>query len=116
MMKLELITGKNGNIKMITKSNNQRKNPLLVTLADFFREANKTSKIKVGVYAIYGSQFSKTISVYSFISGNVEKMDKKKYHLFLNGRKQMTTKPWAKILKGNKKEMAEVSDLFTVIK
>ena len=89
-MHLEVVkTGKN-RYKLISKSN--RKDPLMIHLAEMCKVYNKMSDTKVGLYNITGGEFSFFKRVYSYINKRTEIMGRKKWYAFIKGKKQMKAK------------------------
>ena len=90
-MQLELIKSKKNSYKLISKST--QKHPLLIQLAGLIKYANKFSPLKLGIYSIHSGEFSTHITVYSYVSNRSEKMNKKKYYKWLNGKAQLKGLP-----------------------
>jgi len=98
IMKIEIISTKKNHYKLISRSN--RKSKILSHIASIAKQSNKISPIKLGVYNIPNTPFSKYQSVYSYISNITNKMNKKTFYQFINGDKHFEyKKPLEKIWK-----------------
>jgi len=86
-MQLEIIKSKENHYKFISKSN--RKHPALIYMAQHLKDLNKICPIKIGLYNISSSKFNTHVSVYSYISDSTEKMNRKAYKKFMNGKKHI---------------------------
>ena len=108
-MKIEVIKTQNNRYKFISRSN--QIHPALVHLAQYLKDANKIpGNVKIGLYNVYGGQFSNFVTVYSYISGRKERMGKARYHKFIKGKIQM--KPVPALKKLGKKANEELIKLF----
>ena len=108
-MKIEVIQTKNNSYKFISRSN--QIHPALVHLAEYLKGANKfPTNPKIGLYNITGGQFSGYVTVYSYITGRKERMNKKKYYQFIKGARQM--KPVPALKKLDTRERAAIKTLF----
>ena len=110
-MELKLVKTKNDSYKLISTSN--KKSEALEHIAELLQESNKSAKIKIGVYSIYGGEFSMFRTVYSYIADRAERMSKKKFYKFIKGKAQLKgKKPWASSLARDKKEKKEFEEMF----
>lgn len=94
-MKLELVKSQKGTWKLISRSN--MKNPALRQIAKLLSQANKFDECKIGVYNVTGGWFENKVSVYSYIANKTERMNRKQYTSFLDGKKhvkQSLMKQW----------------------
>ena len=87
MATLEIFRTNHGTYKIISHSN--AKNPALVQLANLLRLANKGGEVKIGIFNTFGGMFENRITVYSYISQKVERMTKKQYFSWRDGRRQI---------------------------
>lgn len=105
-MKLELLETKLGRWKLISHSS--RKHPALEHMARYLQGSNKSpSNPKIGIFNVCGGEFSLFKTVYSYISHRTERMNRKKYYLWLKGLVQMKpAKPWSQVFRpGSNKEI-----------
>ena len=110
-MKLEITKSKHG-YRIISYTAN--KHPVLVHLAELVKVSNKISPIKIGIYSVSGGEFSLKKRVYSYIANRVEQMDKKRFYKFMRGEASLKGKqPFAKLLKMPKKELQEITEMFS---
>lgn len=86
-MKLEIIKSKSNSYKIISHSS--VKHPALILMASLLSSSNKSANIKIGIFNVFGGEFSLKKSVYSYISGKVEKMNKRDYNKWINGTRQI---------------------------
>jgi len=88
MTTLKIMKSKTGTYKII--SNSTQKHPALVVLANLLRDYNRHNSIHVGVYNVSGGYFENRITVYSYISGKKERMNRSQYSKWLKGTRQIT--------------------------
>jgi len=88
-MQLELIKTKKGTWKIISRSNH--KNPALKEIAKLLDENNKHNDggLKIGLYNIGNSNFKTNKSVYSYISKKTNRLNRKQYKSWLEGKRQI---------------------------
>jgi hypothetical protein len=89
MATLKLIKSKHG-FKIII--NSPRLHPALLAIGRLLKEHNKHNEPKISCYAVYGGEFSLNKTVFSYISGKSEKMNKRNYNKWLKGERQITIK------------------------
>lgn len=97
MANLQIIRSKHG-FKILSHSN--QKHPALVQLAKLLKDANKFSEIKIGIFAVYGGEFSLKKTVFSYISGKIEHMTKRQFNKWLKGDRQIYTPKQPKVTWG----------------
>ena len=101
-MKLDLIKTSENRYKLITNSTNKN-HPALKHLAELLGQENKYSTVKIGIYSLFPNRFSPFQSVFSWISGRVEKMNRQKFQRFMKGSAQMAPqKRWDSVWKPEK--------------
>jgi len=88
-MKLELIRNPNkpNSYKIVSSSNHQH--PALIELAKLLRENNKSSDVKIGIYNIFGGEFSSLKTIYSYIAERKVKVNRKVFYSFIKGLVQL---------------------------